>query len=330
MDTLAPVRSTARARAALIATCAALVVACAPEGAGRGADSLVVVSRCEIAGAGVLASGEEAGGTVRDDGGGPTGTWTDVVPGLGSLEVTSVTDLECRLNGAIVGEFEGYGTWNGVPGHFYRVLLQDRGLPEEGELVPGTPTIDTVEATRRYSPTRWEDGSLDYPEAARVTVPASIPVTVGNGGNQWVWLTFVLHHTADPVRCRYRGGASRPNPTSPADIAAGLAYELFQCERLESRERGCDTWERDPSIVAGSPLDVTSVELHVHSGSSRFPTRHAAQTTVRLDLEATPYVLSDPRTDAYRVTIWDPTLTMEVHHADGDLATGDFTVSVLP
>jgi hypothetical protein len=328
MITRAPGRSSTHAIVIAVASFALLGGCISPDGAGREAASLVVTSRCEITGAGELASGESADGTVRYETTGAAGTWTDNVPGLGTLESTSLTSLECRLNGAIIGEFSGTGTWNGVGGHQYTVLIQDRGVPGEPTPVPGTATVDTVEATRRYSPTRWEDGVLTYPDAARVTIPATLPVTVGNAGNQWTWLTFTLHHTAEPIRCRYRGGASRPNPTSPSDIAAGLEYELFQCERLVER-RGCDTWERDASIVAGGVLDVTEVELHVHSGSSRFPSRHHAQTTVTLDLDVTPYVLSTVETDAYRVSIWSPDGTL-VHHADGDLATGDFTISVLP
>lgn len=351
-----------------------VLVGCASEDPDGIAAPLVVTSHCTIDGSGALASGETAAGGVRDEGGTFGGSWTDVVPGLGTLEVAAVSSLECRLNGATVGEFAGTGSWNGAPGYDYRVVIQDRGAPGEPTRELGPHEVDTLEATRRYWPTRVEDGELTFDHGARVTVPSALDVTVGNAGNGYAWMTFVLDHTGEPIRCVYQGGASRIVPHRPADVAAGRTYELVACERLAAappdddggdrcscrgrrvgHERGrgrgheigrgrghaCDhdhdggsggsgmVWTVDPALAAGSPLDVTSVELHVESGSYLHPHGRAPRTTVSVDLDVWPYVPGAPRPDAYRVSIWDPSGTL-VHTADGDLATGDFTIALLP
>lgn len=293
--------------------------------AGSGTGALgVATGHCEVYGAGALASGDTLDGDIRDASGTPVGSWEHTTSALDRL-VGDPDTLLCRINGSNVADVSGTGTWNGVAGHQFRLHVQDRGDPTDPDIVPGTPESQTLSGTRRYSPSRWADGELTFPLGAIATIPATMPVTEGNAGNHWTWLTFVLAGDFEPVRCMYRGGASRANPTSPADIARGLTVSLARCERLD----GDDDWSNDPTLVAGSELEVASIELHVHQGSNRFPSRRCPVTTVSAILDITPLVEIAPEADYYRLLVWDPSGAV-VHFADGDLVSGDLHVAILP
>ena len=193
-------------------------------------------------------------------------------------------------------------------------------------------TSGTLTATRTYSPSRWTDGDASWEDGAEVEIPASLPVTVGNGGNQWSRLTFVDYHSAEPIRCSYRGGASTANPRTPADIARGESYDFAFCERWvcddTASAHGCDgcDWERDPALVPGVSIDASSVEAHVQHGSSRFPDRHHAQTTIAVDLDVTPYIETPGLADKYKLTVFPPDAGPAIYEVSGDLTSGDLTV----
>lgn len=341
------------------------------------ADALIITGHCEVGGAGTMAAGDDLSGSIRDQSGTPVGSWTNT-----STDGTFVGTpdwLECRVNGSTVADFTGSGTWNGASGYTFRVHVQDRGTPGDPIRVETAPTTVSLTATRFYSPTRFSDGTASWEAGAYVTIPGSLPVTVGNAGNQWATATFAPdpHGAASltyPVRCRYRGGARTADPRSPSEIAAGLSYTLVDCQRpCEDAEDGehdgehehddgdhhghhrhggrhghfygwgddrhsChgddddgddDDWCTDPAILAGAELDVASVTLHVDAGSSRSPSRAHPQTTVSVDLAVTPFVFVAPENDFYRLAVWDAAGNL-VHSADGDLATGDTTVTLLP
>ncbi|MFO0684247.1 MAG: hypothetical protein U0234_19495 [Sandaracinus sp.] len=341
-------------------------------------DALIITGHCEVGGAGTMPAGDDLSGSIRDESGTPVGSWTNTSAD-GSF-VGTPDWLECRVNGSTVADFTGSGTWNGTPGYTFRVHVQDRGSPGDPIRVETAPTTVTVSATRTYSPPRATDGTASWDAGAYVTIPSSLPVTVGNAANQWATVTFApdpggAASLAYPVRCRYQGGAHSADPRSPSEIAAGLSYTLVDCQRpcddvdddvdedvdehvdeghgghghrhgrRHSRFYGwgddrhsChgdhddgedDDWCTDPAIFSGAELEVASVVVHVDGGASRLPSRRHAQTTVSVDLAVTPFVFVAPENDFYRLAIWDAGGNL-VHSADGDLATGDTTVTLLP
>jgi hypothetical protein len=305
----------------------ALVGCMSASDADLGSSDLVVTSHCTVAGAGTIASGAWFDGDIHDVGGVPMGSWDHDIASDALLGTPST--LVCRINGSRIADATGTGTWNGVPGYQYTLHVQDRGDPTIVSRVPGAPEAHTVVASRTYSPSVWTDGTLSFAAGALVAVPAALPVTVGNAGNQWTRLTFVDHDTGEPTRCSYRGGASTANPTGTADIARGLSYAWQRCETCTYDARGACVFETDPAIVVGTVLDVDSMELHVQHGSSRFPSCDDARTTVSLDLSATPFVMRSPDPDYYRLLVFDAAGTL-VHFSDGDLVSGDLRIAQLP
>lgn len=336
---------------------AMIAVGCTSTDVGSTEGYLIETGHCAVSGSGTI-DANAFGGDVHDVSGTPAGTWTHTSAGGDSFEATSTTELVCRVNGSRVGTISGFGTWNGVPGHEFRVEVQDRGGASPPVRVHGTPETPTLTATRYYSPSRWVDGSLSWTDGAEVVIPDALPVTVGNAGNQWARLTFVDYHTGLPIRCSYRGGASTANPTRRADVAAGLSYDFAFCEVWSCEDEDLDDdsdegegrrgghhgcgghdeddeddecgWERDPSYVPGASIDSASVDLHVQHGSSRYPSRHAAQTTVAVVLDVTPYIALPHEPDAYLLRVFAPGGGPAIYSLSADLTGGDLTVSLLP
>lgn len=305
----------------------ALAVGCGRDdgGAAAATSTLVITSHCSLSGAGALSSGDSVAGDIHDEGGVATGSWTH--DGAAGVLVASPAEIVCRINGSRVADVTGTGSYGGVAGHTFSLSVQDRGAPGGAMRLPGAPETRTLVGTRTYSPSRWTDGVTSFAEGALVAVPASLPVTVGNAGNQWAHLTFVDHDSGDPIRCSYRGGASRSNPVSPDDVARGLEYRWARCERWNAAGGGA--YERDASLVVGSVLDVDSIELHVQHGSSRYPSCDDAETTVTLALSVTPLASRPSEPDYYRLLVFGPTGDL-VLFTDGDLASGDLAIAALP
>ncbi len=187
-----------------------LLAGCVPDGdvSGSSAD-LVVTSRCEVAGLGVLPSGDLGAGRIDGGDTGATGDWLHISVTEGIVLATPDWVL-CRINGATLGDFGGSATMNGVSGFTYRVSVQDRGTPGDRTIVPGTPTVETVTATQRYRPVSWTDGALPIrADWARVTIPAELPVTSGVPGRGYAEVVFTRADTLDTVRCEYRGNGAR-------------------------------------------------------------------------------------------------------------------------
>lgn len=324
-------RSTNRFVALAMVGLTASAVGCAPEDAGLAEGyTTVPAGHCTVDGAGAI--GPDAfGGALADTSGTLMGTWSHTSP-AGGLEATSLTFLECRLNGSRAATIRGRGTWNGVPDHYFTIVAQDLGGASPPARLHGTPETVTLTATRTYSPSRWTDGDASWEDGAEVVIPDALPVTVGNAGNQWSRLTFVDYHSAEPIRCSYRGGASTANPRTPADIARGESYDFAFCERWvcddTASAHGCDgcDWERDPALVPGVSIDSSSVEAHVQHGSSRFPDRDHAQTTIAVDLGVTPYIETPGLADKYKLTVFPPDAGPAIYEVSGDLTSGDLTV----
>jgi hypothetical protein len=299
-------------------------LACTSGEAGAVGENLVVTSHCSVSGAGTLPSGDAASGDMYDESGIASGTWLH--DGAAGDLVGAPTDIVCRINGSRIADVSGTGTYGGAPGHTFTLHVQDRGAPGGGARLPGDPEPRTIVASRLYSPSRWTDGVASFAEGALVEVPSALPVTVGNAGNQWARVTFVEHDSGDPIRCSYRGGASRANPVSAGDVALGLEYGWARCERWDASSSSFAT---DAAIVPGTVLDVDSIEVHVQHGSSRHPSCDAAETTVTLELMVTPLVTRPSEPDYYRLLVFDPSGAL-VLFSEGDLASGDIAVAELP
>lgn len=292
-----------------------LLSGCAFEGASDSQANLAGIP-CEVSGLGLDAHGEFFVGHVSNAGGTAEGNWLhlgdSVVIGAGPLDM-----LLCWMNGTMAAEIQGPAYFNGAAGYTYRISTRMGYRPEPG-LVEGPAEVQTVTSTRRYRPTRWEEGEVTIEEQARVTIPAELPVTVGNAGNQWAWLTFQRADEWDLVTCRYRGGASKPNPQNPSDIAAGEAYYFERCTGL-----------RGESIEPGDRVDVRWMKLHVQSGAHFFPSRHDAQTTVSVDLEVTPLIRLEAQPDLYGIGVWDDATGERVYFRDGFLRSGSIEIRQL-
>lgn len=124
----------------------------------------------------------------------------------------------------------------------------------------------TLTAERRYNPSRWDDANANFSTPFAFALPASLPVTSGNAGNQWAELTL---HAPDgcQVTCRYKGGASREHPVNAGDVAAGLSYGFYGCSGKGS------------SLHAGSLVEVKRLRLRVEKGDS-----HRGKTTASVAL----------------------------------------------
>lgn len=135
-------------------------------------------------------------------------------------------------------------------------------------------------------PVRWEDGEQSFAAPVAFTLPARIPVYIGNGGNHTVELAY-RDLTGAQVRCEYRGGSKAPHP--------GTAYELALAR--EYRFERCSNW-----ATAGKAVYATWVKLHVRGGDERDP---AGRTGVELRLGETFPVLEPPLSAAESIAIRD-------------------------
>lgn len=128
------------------ASLAISLVACAPEEGAEGAtEALVVTDRCDISGLGTLADGDFLAGRARGGDSGATGNWAHVG---GDVVIGEADWILCRINGALLGDFRGPARLNGLHGYSFRVHVQDFGDPLPPEVIPGTPEVRTVSATR--------------------------------------------------------------------------------------------------------------------------------------------------------------------------------------
>lgn len=277
--------------------------------------ALTVTDRCEIEGFALLDGGDLVIGRARGGDSAVDGRWLHL--GDGHVMTADPQRITCRLNGRTIGELDGEAQLDGTPGYTFRVFIEDHGEPGPPPVVEGTPEVRTLTATRTYRPSRWEDDGIE--ERARVTIPAQLPVTVGNAGNQWAWLTFQRHGTFDVVVCRYRGGAPTPVPRTPADLAAGERYHLQRCT---------GEWHGTDPVDAGSVVDARWLRLHVQTGAHFEPSFRGARTTVEVDLDVTPFVELEPLRDRYRMEVRDAAGT-RVYARNGEVAVGDLRVTRL-
>jgi hypothetical protein len=130
----------------------------------------------------------------------------------------------------------------------------------------GDPEVRTLSATRYYSPPRWDDGHAWFHRIAQVTIPETLPVTIGNAGNHEARLILVQYPDLETIRCDYRGGASTSNPTRPEDVARGLEYQFVRCRQIEESSGS----GHGVALAPGDIVDAWVVHLRVQEGSSRY------------------------------------------------------------
>jgi hypothetical protein len=281
--------------------------------AGSTEEALVVTDRCRMRGMAILENGDFVAGRAQGGDTSVDGRWLHVAES-GEVMVATPDRITCRVNGSLIGEIFGTAELDGTPGYTFRVFVQDRREPGPPEVIEGAPQTRTLTATRTYRPSRWEVGSLG--ERALVTIPEELPVTEGNAGNGWAWLTFQRHGSYDVVTCRYRGGASTRFPRTPAELAAGERYHLERCT---------GEWRGTDPVEAGSRVDARWMRLRVQSGAHFLPSRRDARTTVSVDLEITPLIEIESPPDFYRMEVRDAAGD-RVLLRTGNVAAGDLDV----
>jgi len=297
-------------RVVFVAALTALV-GCQPAGdVGESSAELVVTDQCEISGLGVLAGGDLGVGRITGGDTGASGDWVHLSVTEGVV-LASPEYVLCRINGSILGDFGGSATVNGETGFTYRVSVQDRGTPGDRTIIEGTPTVETVTASRFYRPTRYTDGSLAITaDQARVTIPSELTVVSGSSGRGRADVVFTRADTLDRVRCHYRGNGRHHR--------GGDRYRLRHCHGL----RGL------PRVRAGDTVDVTSLHVHVQSGDHGHGRSRHADTTVTVNFDVTPLTVVEPERDFYRMAVFDSAGDSALL-AEGPLVHGNFVVEPL-
>ena len=243
-----------------------------------------VPTNCRISGFGLLEATVYEAGSLAGTAESGVGTWThfDSIPY--QLVPESVT---CRLDGVEIGDSQGT-----VAGTDYRYFLEvwdsGNGLPASNE---------TLVASRSYSPSAWIDADYTANDKVGFFVPSELPVTEGDAGGLWAWLSFIRTEEGDLVTCRYRGDDT------------GTAYAFARC-----------TGEDDGTVqvVAGDLVSVTALNLHVQSGCNECGT-----TQVELNLD-----LGQGEWDYFLLDVFDPEGPFYQRWA-GFLIDGDLVVESL-
>lgn len=297
---------------------AAIITAGCTQDVGVAEEALgTIPEQCQIRGLGLLENADFTLGDMRGNAETGTGSWAHISSEEGFVQAfpDSVT---CRMNGVGIGEAWGSALVDGATGYQYRLIVEDRRDPSDagGEEVEGPPEVQTLTASRTYRPSRWYDDHLDVDGRAVVTIPATIPVTEGNAGKGWTWLTF-MRDSFDVVKCKYRGGAPTPHPRTPAELSAGEQYVFDRCV---GERPGTDP------VEAGSRVEVYWMSLHVHTGSDRLPTCDDARTTVSVDLDVSPIVVIEPPRDRLLLVVFEEGTGVELFRRDADMLIGDLQV----
>jgi hypothetical protein len=123
-------------------------------------------------------------------------------------------------------------------------------------------------------------GTQSFPSPVPLQVPAAMPVSEGNLGNQDVSLALTTPNGT--VTCTYRGGASVASPAAEPDITKGLVALFVSCGSSNS----CPT--------LGDALFVTNVSLTV-LGSA--PNQSRTTVTMHRQSPNDPTDVATPITD---------------------------------
>ncbi len=219
------------------------------------AEPIVEPTNCGIFGEGVLENGDYVIGDIDGTANSGFGSWFHELD-TATFFFLSPDTVSCRINGVAIARSEG--RVSGAGGVTYTLEVEDYALG-------GATPSQTLSASRDYSPSAWDDGVLVVNGGqAAVTIPATIEVTSGGSGSQWVYVTLDRTIEGDQVTCRYRGNAEGSG--DPGD-----AYELARCT-------GEDDGTAD--VEAGDVVHVSSLTVHVQGGCGS-----CGSTEVEVDIE---------------------------------------------
>lgn len=265
-------------------------------------EALVVTSECVIEGRGRTVEGNRFRGRLEgqpDNTG--VGRWVERFPG-GRARVETVDFMECRLNGAIVGEAYGTASYQGSEYEFVLSIFDEgeNGLFYEPDGASETVRLEAARRGcrrgRRGGGRRGAVDALRLPDIGAVAVPASVAVDSGSAHRARVSLTF---KTADANRRRGRG------PTVRCSYAgAGSSLDLVNCTR---------------GVEAGDLLYAREVKLRVHGG------RRGLGVSAGVDISPTRQV--EVR-DRYQFQLLDAGGNVVVGE-DGRITAGDTLVTEL-
>ncbi len=154
------------------------------------------------------------------------------------------------------------------------------------DATPLTGDSITLRALRAYKPSYWQDGTVSLDAPAAFTIPAFVPVVLGNGGNHWVELQFRTPEGVE-LRCDYQAGSDVAHPQTAVQIAMAQRYLLRRCSK---------------ELRAGDRLQATWFRLHIRNGDDKDP---AQVTEVELHLGGTVQELEPPLSASETVAIRD-------------------------
>ena len=233
----------------------ALAVSSGVSPVGALAEPVVEPTNCATFGEGVLENGDFVIGDIAGTATSGLGSWFHELED-GTFFWLSPDTVSCRINGVAIARSNG--RVSGAGGVTYTLEVEDYA-------VGGASTLQTLSASREYSPSAWDDGVLVVTGGEEtLIIPATIEVTSGGSGSQWVYVTLDRTIEGDQVTCRYRGNAE--GPEDPGD-----AYELARC-----------TGEDDGTaeVEAGDVVRVSSLTVHVQGGCGS-----CGSTEVEVDIE---------------------------------------------
>jgi hypothetical protein len=189
---------------------------------------------CEVSASGSMPEYTPAAfdGSFTDDGVDFLFDWTHSYPG-GEFEAVTADPVNtyCRLNGLISAEAVGSGTFNGLPGYYYSLRIEDNRA---------APSRIVLSASITTSPTRRSEGVTTFGAPTPVIIPFEIPVTGGASGPGWTRL-----HLDEVITCRYRG--------------MGSSYAFERC-----------TGAGGSDYVAGDTVDVTTARLRIQTADHSY------------------------------------------------------------
>lgn len=145
----------------------------------------------------------------------------------------------------------------------------------------------TLNASREFSPTVWNDDELNMCSPVTVTLPEYLPVSEGNGGRGRAQLSFSEEGTGDLITCTYQAASLLdPTPDHPLEILAGSKYSIFLgCRRNNEHTEGLAFGFPDTSYKRGDSVTTDYLKLHIHSGAHKVNGEDQDLVAVELELE---------------------------------------------
>ena len=265
----------------------------------------IITDRCSLNGSAMLESGGAMSGDVTGELTGATGYWQHILPDNTVLSMNPEWIL-CRINGALLGDFGGNATVDGIAGYTFRVAVEDHGIPRR-EIVEGEPIEEIISATHFYRPSKWLDGAVPIVgNWSRINIPTELPVTIGAPGNGIAVIFLTRADSLKKMQCIYDGNGQKDG--------GGDAYVFRHCTGPKGLEE----------VYAGDELSVTKMDLRVRGGDKQL----FDETTITLTISVTPLTVVMSQTDFYRVTVWDSS-DVQVFIDQGHIVSGSGDLKVI-